>query len=188
MNIFGRQEGWNPQLNSMCSGHTLWFKSMYSLDQAIGAPTDCTGYRAHRNKPRTTRRCMISREATFHSKALVIEEALQVAIANVRSDSAREDWVLCGFQGAGDIRLIGTGVGGVGVSLSHGRHRLSSIVSRSRRSECARGFGRHFFKAANLLFEMDTISYIAFLGSFSSGHPFGLCSLLLSGWPARGAP
>eukprot|EP00752_Nemacystus_decipiens_P005881 g5315.t1 len=48
-----------------------------------------------------------------HSKAPAIEDALQVAIANVRSDTAREDWVLCGFQGGDDIRLIGTGVGGV---------------------------------------------------------------------------
>ncbi|CAN0330488.1 unnamed protein product [Ectocarpus sp. 12 AP-2014] len=48
-----------------------------------------------------------------HSKAPVIGEALQAAIANVRSDTAREDWVLCGFDGGEDIRLIGTGVGGV---------------------------------------------------------------------------
>lgn len=52
-----------------------------------------------------------------HSKAPVIEDALQVAIANVRSDNAREDWVLCGFQGGDDISLIGTGVGGVEVSM-----------------------------------------------------------------------
>ncbi|CBN75266.1 actin binding protein [Ectocarpus siliculosus] len=48
-----------------------------------------------------------------HRKAPVIGEALQAAIANVRSDTAREDWVLCGFDGGGDIRLFGTGVGGV---------------------------------------------------------------------------
>lgn len=54
-----------------------------------------------------------------HSKAPVIEKALQAAIAKVRSDSAREDWVLCGFQGGDDIRLIGTGVGGIEVSTSH---------------------------------------------------------------------
>lgn len=53
-----------------------------------------------------------------HSKAPVIEEALQVAIANVRSDTEREDWVLCGFQGGDDIRLIGTGIGGVEVSTA----------------------------------------------------------------------
>ncbi|CAM9132815.1 unnamed protein product [Hapterophycus canaliculatus] len=49
----------------------------------------------------------------FHSRAPAIEGALQDAIANVRSDSAREDWVLCGFKGGDDIQLIGTGVGGI---------------------------------------------------------------------------
>lgn len=55
-----------------------------------------------------------------HSKAPAIEDALQDAISNVRGDSSREDWVLCGFQGGDDIRLIGTGVGGVEVSMQRG--------------------------------------------------------------------
>lgn len=77
-----------------------------------------------------------------HSRAPAIEEALQAAIAKVRSDSEREDWVLCGFQGGDDIRLIGTGVGGVEVGTWGDLPRLSSIENRSIERMCAQGFGR----------------------------------------------
>lgn len=51
-----------------------------------------------------------------HSRAPTIEDALQLAIADVRSDDAPEDWVLSGFRGGDDIELIGIGTGGIEVS------------------------------------------------------------------------
>ncbi len=61
-----------------------------------------------------------------HSKAPVIDKALEAAIAKVRSDNAREDWVLCGFQGGDDIRLIGTGIGGIEVSTARDLPELTN--------------------------------------------------------------
>lgn len=50
-----------------------------------------------------------------HSTAPAVEAALSTAVADVRSDNAQNDWVLCGFQGGHGIRLIGTGTGGIEV-------------------------------------------------------------------------
>lgn len=58
-----------------------------------------------------------------HSTAPAVEAALSAAVADVRSDGAKNDWVLCGFQGGDGIRLIGTGTGGIEV-----RDRIISRV------------------------------------------------------------
>lgn len=130
------------------------------------------------NRDEHTHHTMFVARNHVHSKAPAIEDALQVAIANVRSDSAREDWVLCGFQGGDDIRLIGTGVGGVEVSTQHDLPHpvgLARNISRAcmqkasllRKPIC-------FLKAINLVFEMSGA-----LGSVSLGQPHpwvGLCS------------
>lgn len=68
----------------------------------------------------------------FHSRAPAIEGALETAIANVRSDSAREDWVLCGFKGGDDIQLIGTGVGGIEVGTQGVPARLLELRASRR--------------------------------------------------------
>lgn len=51
----------------------------------------------------------------YHSKAPAIANTLQKAIEDVRSDESSKDWVLCGFNGGENIKLIGCGTGGVEV-------------------------------------------------------------------------
>lgn len=68
----------------------------------------------------------------FHSRAPAIEGALEGAIAEVRSDASLNDWVLCGFKGGEDIQLIGTGIGGIEVSVlvaPRGTYRLTNSIS-----------------------------------------------------------
>lgn len=58
-----------------------------------------------------------ARSHFLHSKAPAFEDALEAAILAVRSDVAPNDWVLCGFKGGDSVQLIGTGTGGIEVSI-----------------------------------------------------------------------
>lgn len=51
-----------------------------------------------------------------HQTPPAIDDALTIAIAQVRSDDFQNDWVLAGFEGPDNIQLIGTGTGGIEVT------------------------------------------------------------------------